>query len=534
MNISYGPESLIRSGLLPVLSTSDMRAADEATIAAGTSSAVLMEVAGRAVADVASRVLAEIGGKRVLVACGKGNNGGDGYVVARVLAARGFDVSVISMHEPGELSADAAAQFDRLTAHLNADIQGQLTLVAFNGAGSIDTYRPDLVVDAALGIGITAEVRAPISHLIKAINKLEVPVVSVDVPSGLDADTGVILGDCVTSSVTVTLGAVKKGLLMNDGPTVCGHLEVAEIGIIPDEIRERAQSRGTLLTTNAWVSKQLPERSPDAHKYSAGMALVVGGSHGMTGAPVMTALAAARGGAGYVCAAVPSDVLDVVAGKLTTPTMVGLPQVDSGGIDAPAAMNALEPWIERARALAIGPGLGRDRSTLEFVRLLLESCTVPAVIDADALFALADDPAFLERYGRPDWLLTPHRGEFMRLAPDAPPGEDPFNLVRNYSRRWNVTLLLKGSPSVVGSPSGHVIASSIISSAMATAGTGDVLSGLCASLIAQGLAPFEGAAAAMHIGGRASQQFSTRHHPSSMIATDIIDMIPTTLHEITV
>ena len=534
MNISYGAESLVGEGLLPVLTAADMRAADEATIAAGTPAAVLMEVAGRAVADVASRLLEEAGGRRVLVACGKGNNGGDGYVVARVMALRGFDVTVVSTHAREELGRDAGAQFDRLQS-LNADdIQGRLTLVAFEADTEPAGFRPDLIVDALLGTGITSKVRASTGAIltgaiIEAINELDVPVVAVDIPSGLHADTGEILGAVVKSTVTVSLGAIKKGLITGEGPAVRGHLEVAEIGIIPNQLRRRADAAGAFLTTGEWVGMRLPRRPADAHKYTAGMALVIGGSVGMTGAPTMTTLAAARAGAGYVCVATPADVQNVIAGKLTTPTTIALPQTKSGGIDASGAMAVLEPWLERARAVAIGPGLGRDRSTLEFVRRFLDECRLPAVVDADALFALSENLSFLERSGTPDWLLTPHQGEFRRLASDANMSNDNMDLARRYAERWNVTLLLKGLPSVVASPAGRVIASGTASSAMATAGTGDVLSGLCTSFMAQGMATLEAAATAMHIGGAASHLFTARHHPSSMIATDLIDLIPAAL-----
>lgn len=257
--------------------------------------------------------------------------------------------------------------------------------------------------------------------------------------------------------------------------------------------------------------------------------MVVGGSLGMTGAPVMTARAASRAGAGYVMVACDEMVQPILAQKMTTVTSIALPSRKSGGLEASESIEAISGKLAKASAVVIGPGLGREGGTIDFVIELLRQIDIPAVIDADALFALSQRTEFLSANGRPDWILTPHEGEFSRLAGGDVELHDRIAVAREYARRWGCTIILKGLPSLAASPDGRVVVAATASSALATAGTGDVLAGLCGALCAQGITPLEAAAGALHLGGAAADDFSVSRSPLSMIATDLIRHIPRVL-----
>lgn len=523
MNIHYDVEHLDAEGLLPVMTATSMREADAFAIEnLRMGSLTLMETAGRACAATAVEMLRASGGVHATVLCGKGNNGGDGYVVARQLILHGFAVRVVSTAGRDELSPDARQQF-RLLEELAREVAPDVLALEEYAVGTWNASASDLWIDALLGTGLSEDLREPYLTIVKRISDADVPVLAVDIPTGIEADTGRALGAAVKADVTVTMGAVKAGMLFGDGPEHCGRIEVAEIGIPRSALADKASAS---MTTDLAVARWLPQRAPDAHKYTAGMVLVIGGSEGMTGAPVLTARAAARSGAGYVMVACPESVQPTLATKLTTVTSVGLPVAPDGGIDAERAIARLRQPLERATAVALGPGLGRSESTIDFVDRLLRDLDKPVVIDADALYALSQRTELLERSAKPSWILTPHRGEFARLVHGDSVSTNPIEEAREYASRWKCTLLLKGMPSVVASAEGRTFVGGAGSNALATAGTGDVLTGLSASLSAQGLAPHLSAAAALHLGGAASDAYVARSGAASMIATDLIRILP--------
>ena len=521
----------------PVLSAEAMRAADAFTIDTyGIPGFTLMESAGRVATSRIAERYGPFGDQPVVILCGKGNNGGDGLMVARQLLARGARVVVINLYPDDALRDDPARNLRLLQQWAERAGSDRLDLVSFEAmdafAGAMAGLQPALFVDAMLGTGLTSALREPIRSVVEWLNARSAPTVALDMPTGLHSDTGAVLGAAVAADCTITMGALKAGLLLGEGPRVSGAIDVAEIGIPPFALDTAAKRHPgcARYTTDAAVRKTLPMRRHDAHKYSVGMAVVVGGAPEYTGAPAMAARAAARIGAGYVACAGPPAVQQALAGALPEIPTITLP-AGNDGLNPQPAIDALEDALQKARALLVGPGLGRTPATQQFVRMLLQSTDRPAVIDADGLNALAGHLDALRDHARGRWILTPHAGEFERLAgPDADLS-DRIHTARSYAQRWNSVLLLKGMPSLVGTPEGTVYINSTGNPALAVAGTGDVLAGFCAGLLAQGMTPAQAAVSALHIGGAAADRYAAHYTARSMQAPDLIDQIPHVLRE---
>ena len=524
----HNPQSTI------VLTSVSMREADRRAIEAhGIPGFTLMESAGRAAADRIEQRYGPMMGRRVACFCGKGNNGGDGFVVARVLFSRGAEVLVGTLGEAEAMSPDAAHNLKLLQDLAAHDPEDRLHLARLDAADALDTFRDaDIFVDALLGTGLKRALRPPIRDLVAWLNAQPQPTVALDVPTGLHTDTGTVLGEAVTADLTVTMAALKTGLLMGEGPRRAGHIEVVEIGIPAYVLDEAARAEGCgLCATDETVRAWLPRRPHDAHKFSAGLTLVVAGSPDYVGAPVMAATAAARIGSGYVVCAAPASIQPLLMTKLTEVTTLALPETPEGGLDPTRALDALAERLGKAQALLIGPGLGRAESTGALVRTLLQQSTLPAVLDADGLFALAGHTDLLTRHAAGRWILTPHAGEFMRLAGEEVDLTDRVRVAQTFAQRWNCVLVLKGMPSVVGCPDGRAYINGTGNPALATAGTGDVLAGLCAGLLAQGLAPVEAAVCALHLGGAAADRYARHRAAQTMLATDLLDQLPLLLRE---
>ena len=508
--------------LAPLLTAEAIRAADAATIDGwGVPGRVLMETAGRALADAAERwALPPRGARRAVVLCGTGNNGGDGFVAARALLARGWRVAVVSLRddEAGDAGANLAV-LRRL---------GSTGSVRFLAPAELDAARPqrepaDVIVDALLGIGATGELRAPHDALAAWANAHPAPVVAADVPSGLDATLGTAAVGTVRAATTVAFGALKTGLVLGDGPAHAGELVVAEIGIPAAEIEPRAAARRA---DDAWVAAALPTRTADAHKYSAGTALCVVGSRHYSGAAVLATGAALRAGAGAVLAAAPASVAPTLDAHHPEVMAERLAETDTGGLAA-EALGTLRARLDRADALLVGCGLGRDAETLALVRELALGAELPLALDADGLHAFADDADRLAERAAPT-LLTPHLGELRRLVgDDAFEPESRIEAVRELAARWDAVVLLKGMPSVVASPDGSVRVGPPGEAALATAGTGDVLAGLAVGLAAQGLDLFGAATCALALGAGAARLWSADRAPSSAGASDLLALVPT-------
>jgi hydroxyethylthiazole kinase-like uncharacterized protein yjeF len=447
--------------LLPLLTAEDTRRAEEAFTG---SLDELMERAGSTVAEL---VLRSFPG-RVAVVCGRGKNGGDGRICARVLREAGRDVDIVE--------------------------------------GGGDLGRPDVIVDALLGIGMEGPPREDAARMIELINAADRPVVAVDVPSGVNASTGEVAGAAVRATATVTFGAAKVGLAVAPGFLHAGAVTVAPLGLRPREHEHWLVPASALL--------EVPAKHALSTKYSAGSVLIVGGSRGLTGAPMLAALAAQRADAGYVAVAAPESALEVVESTLLEVVKRPLPEDSSGRLLPRSADGVLEA-AEKAHAVAIGPGLGRTDGTVELVRLLLERLDGPVVLDADALWEL-------EPFARAaPTVLTPHSGELARLLGTTSEEIDAHRLdaVRRAASRFGAVVLLKGADTLVAAPREGVLVASYGTPALASAGTGDVLTGVVAAFLAKGLEPRLAAAAAAVAHGVASELVDPQR---GAIASDLL------------
>jgi ADP-dependent NAD(P)H-hydrate dehydratase / NAD(P)H-hydrate epimerase len=492
--------------LQPLYDAEGMRAIDRWAIEEmGVPSLELMEAAGRAVAAAVGDLAPE-GPVRVL--CGKGNNAGDGLVAARYLAEAGFEVEALLLWPAGELSADAAASLERFDRAER--VEGDLAS-RFGGSGAL--------VDAIFGTGFEGAPRDPAATAIEEANRSGAPIVACDIASGVDASTGEVEGVAIEASVTVSFHAPKIGHRVAPGKWHTGELFVAPIGI-PDGAPVTALA-GTI---DPAVLSLPPRRGPGSNKFTSGQVAIAGGSRGLTGAVRMSSVAAIRAGAGYATVAVPADLEAVFEAGQPEVMSVGCPGGD--GCLAPASAKALLRAFEKADAGVLGPGLGRDPGSIELAREVLGAIEPPLVLDADGLNSFAGRiEAIAER--RAPTVLTPHAGELGRLL-----GRDSDEIsahrlasAREGARAGGAVLVLKGDDTIV-TDGERVAVNALSAPALATAGTGDVLTGIVAALIARGLDPFAAACAAVLTGARAGRDAARRiGSAESVIATDVIDSI---------
>ena len=495
---------------------------------AGIPGAVLMERAGRAVFELIEEKWEGVDGLNPVVLCGKGNNGGDGFVVARLLGEAGAACRAFVTVAREKVQGDAAHHLEKFEAsggrvEILADASSRQSLEdALDGA--------DLVVDALLGTGLRGPARPDIAPLIEVVNRAGQPVVAVDVPSGMDSDTGRVEGACVQALMTVTFGLAKIGHLFYPGRTYCGTLHLMDIGFAP-EVIDTAPAAAWLATA-AWAAQRIPQRAGNVHKGCCGAVAVVAGSVGMTGAAALTADTALLAGAGQASLGIPASLNDILEVKLTEVMTRPLPEVKKYRCLALRALGPVRELIGRASCAAIGPGLGRHRETAELVRRLVAGLEVPAVVDADGLNAVAGDLDVLRRCPAP-LVLTPHLGEFARLTglDKESLAADPLGHAGRFARQFGLTLILKGGPSLVAWPDGRVIVNSTGNPGMATAGSGDVLSGLVAGLIAQGVQIGEAACLGVYIHGLAGDLVRDRKGEWGLVAGDISRAVPQALLE---
>ncbi|MCY4159837.1 MAG: NAD(P)H-hydrate dehydratase [Bacteroidetes bacterium] len=508
----------IYAGFLPLLCSNVQQKFDQLAIEKfGFSSMTLMENAGRSSVFIIEREFGPMRGRKVVIYCGSGNNGGDGYVVARTLYNHGAHVCVIPLKPPS--TPDAAKNFAFLQKLETLETSGRLELIqdAHNSPPAADLY-----IDALFGVGLSRPLQGRVANLVDEINESASPVVAIDLPSGLHADTGIPFGKAVHADLTITFSAYKPGLLFGQSSEYSGQVELVHIGLPLSAILNDSYPVHWISTDTA-ISAALPSRDVHAHKYSAGMVLVIGGSTEFSGAPILAARAAARAGAGYVACAVPESIQPTLATSMTEIPSIGLAQSPEGGIEAEAALQALQPWLTKADALVIGPGLGKNLRTQNFVRSILLKSTIPMVIDADALTIAVELLNTTSKQER-NWILTPHAGEFKRMVGDLE-HSDKLDSARHWSSKWNCTLVLKGSPTIISDAQSNVVVCGRGNAALATAGTGDVLAGLCGSMVAQGCTPSTASIYAAHIGGLAADLYADTAHPATMIAGDLIDEI---------
>ncbi|HYH28184.1 MAG TPA: NAD(P)H-hydrate dehydratase [Actinomycetota bacterium] len=492
----------------PLLTSAETQAIDRRTIERGVPVEVLMERAGFAVAASAAAVMGGAYGCRVAVVCGKGNNAGDGLVAARHLARSGAAVDLLLVEGSTELSGPAASNLERI--HGSAV---RLVDPATAEAVERSLSRADLAVDALFGMGFRGSVDDPHASAIQAMNLSGVPVVAVDVPSGVEGDTGIVRGPAVTATVTVTFGAPKLGVVLYPGSSHAGELVVSDIGFPPDVLEAEIR-----MVDRDDVRALLPRRSPEDHKRRSGVVLVVGGSRGMTGAPALVARGAFRAGAGLVRVASPVGALPAIQAGLREATFTALEE--EGGAVAEHAVGSLE--LSGVGAIALGPGLSTAAAAPRFVRRLVQASEVPTVVDADALNAFAGAMGDLAAR-KSEAVLTPHTGELARLFGVGPEEilEDRIGFARKAAAEARAVVLLKGPRTLVVSPDGEVRVNPTGSPALATGGTGDVLAGMVAAYLARGSLPLEAATAAAYVHGAAGEMLE-----EGSLASDVADAIP--------
>jgi len=475
----------------------------------GIPSLELMERAGEGLARVSGHCAPD---GRIVVVCGKGNNGGDGLVAARILREEGREVDVVTT---GKWStSDAKASAARLPGPRPRTWNASL----LTGA--------TLVVDALLGTGATGVPREPASTIIAALNAARVRVVAVDVPSGVDASTGEIAGEAVQAAVTVTFHRSKPGLWINPGKAHAGRIEEIDIGIPRGGPGEAMAG-----LIRPIVLRGLPRRESATTKFTSGVVLVLGGSTGLTGAPSMAAMGAMRAGAGYVTVAAPRSLELPFAVRLLEPMFAPLPE-RAGSLVVESVEPALK-LLARADVAVLGPGLGKSDGAFAFAREMFERVDVPLVLDADGLNAL--EGCFPEDLPHRRWatVLTPHPGELARMLgiSSEDVGAHRLDCAREAAAKAKSFVVLKGDDTLVATPKGRVAISRGGAPGLATAGTGDVLAGVIAAMLSRGLTAAQACCAGVHLHARAGQLAALPHGPDGVIASDVIAALPAALGE---
>jgi ADP-dependent NAD(P)H-hydrate dehydratase / NAD(P)H-hydrate epimerase len=512
-----------------VLNSAQMREADRRTIdEIGISSLVLMENAGRQVVAAMEAIYGDLLDRHVAVLCGRGNNGGDGFVVARTLAQRGVGVSVFLIGQVSDVRGDA---------RVNLDILGRLGLTVVEVADGqawelhvSEVRECTLIVDAIFGTGLNAPVSGLIESVITDINASSIPVVSVDLPSGLSADSCEPVGESIEAGTTVTLAAPKLPLVLMPAEMRAGDIVIADIGIPVDVIDGLEGPRVELLTRSGTRDLVTP-RAPDSHKGDYGHVLIVAGSKGKTGAAHLSGLGALRSGAGLVTIATSGDCQAIVAGmapEYMTHALACTPTgLDPEGVDQ---------LLEMARdVVVIGPGLGQLPGTKRFVQAVVDRATMPLVVDADGLNAFSAEPDRLSgREGR-DVIITPHPGEMARLVGMSTEEVQRRRLevARNFARSHHVYVVLKGHRTLIATPDEKVFINPTGNAGMATGGTGDVLSGMIAAWLGQLLDAEAACKLAVYLHGMAGDQAAAHNGEVAMTALDLADHLSAAVMELT-
>ncbi len=510
-----------------------MRGCDEEAIKGyGIPGIVLMENAARGTADAMYEHIPGLSSKHILIACGKGNNGGDGFALARHLIERGSTVTVASLSPVSQLKGDARINADIIQKMSRTDSSGTLSFVKSITRDKLEKLpKPDVIVDAILGTGFKGKLKPKVSSIVEWMNGEPAIRIAVDIPSGIDADTGSSEGVTVQADYTCTMGLIKTGLLFSPGRDVAGKILCIDIQIPPEVFRQSKIQ--TFLVQESDVRKAAPKRSLDVHKYQVGKVFVLAGSTGLTGAAALTSMSALRSGAGAVVLGVP-DSLNLMMEKKLTEVMT-LPLADNGsGVLLASAWERIKQQCEWADVIAAGPGLSGTDDIKEIIVRLLQQIQKPIVLDADAINVLAGNDTLFDKRNAPV-ILTPHTGEFSRLSgiDSTDINRDRLPLARRYAQRRKITLLLKGGPSIVASENGNLYINGTGNPGMATAGAGDVLTGVIAGLWAQGLTDEAAAYCGAYIHGAAGDRAKENYGERAMTAGDIQEALLKVLKGIT-
>ncbi len=504
------------------LVTSDqMRQIDSETINNyGIPGPELMENAGRGIAQhISDKIRSNANNTRVVIICGKGNNGGDGFVVGRHLQNDNTEVTIYFMGPVEKLSSDAKLNYNRA-------LKEGLPLLEIKTIDDLpDSLNCDLIIDAIFGTGFTGAPRGLSGELISYINKQNISVASVDMPSGLNADTGQHEGAVIRADYSFTLALPKYGLYLSPGRELAGEVTIVPIGI-PEEVISKFDFKTELITSQL-VSSLLPYRKPDGHKGDFGKLFLIAGSLGMTGAAALAAKSALRSGCGLVKIGCPRTVLPTIAHLAMEATLWPLPDVAKKGALAKRGLGEILNIVKDHNAIAIGPGLGQHRETKDLIRRLIPKLEVPAVIDADGLNAIVGFTDIFKAVKVP-MVLTPHPGEFNRLTGKPVPIDihERIKVATEFAKTYNTTLVLKGSPTIVADPDGNCYLNPTGNNGMATGGSGDVLTGAIGAFLAGGLSAVDAAVCGVYIHGLTGDIASMDLGETSLIAGDLVEYLP--------
>jgi NAD(P)H-hydrate epimerase len=498
--------------MTPILTAAEMREADRHAIEElGFPGLVLMENAARGAFDVLNGLLDSVQGKSLLVLCGGGNNGGDGIALARYALIAGADVTCAL------IAGDT----------VSGDMQEQLKMLAAFGDGTIVEWKTlrrrsrdyDVVVDAMLGTGAKGALRGPYVEAVRWANKQAGLKFALDIPTGIDGDTGIAEGDFFIADATATMGALKPGLLLNEGADASGDIYIVHIGA---PLSHYSASTLALLDAEC-AAAGVTVIEPRWNKYNRGKVLVLAGSRGLTGAGAMTAEAVLRSGAGLVVYAMPEDAAQLLPQRLPPEIMTLFLPSNYEGAFAAAAFDQISEELGRYTSIAIGPGLSKSEDTAQFVRAVISMARVPVVLDADGLNAFTEQPDILADRAS-ELIITPHYGEMARLTgiDKEEIAADPVRIARETAKRFNAIVVLKGAPTVVAAPDGRAWINAAGNPGMATGGTGDVLTGIIASFAARADNLVDSVLAAVYIHSDAGDRAAAQRTEYSMVATDII------------
>jgi len=507
--------------MIKIVSNEQMRLMDTHTIESlGVPGIVLMENAGRQSYEFILEFMSELNiNGRIDIYCGKGNNGGDGYVIARHFYNNGYPVHILSVGNPENLTGDAKTNYLICKNY-------KIPLEIIESNEQLRQYhRPGIIVDALLGTGIKGKAKGLYREVIDFINSLGVPVVAVDIPSGLNGDFPTVPGSAISADLTVTMALPKRAHIFFPAKKHVGLLEIADIGM-SEEIKN---SDEVSLNQIEFSDLNFPMLEDDAHKYSSGKLFILAGSPGMTGAAALAASAALRTGVGLVNIGIPQNLNPVMEIKITEGLTVPLAETIEGTV-AKDALPGIKNRIDWADAVVIGPGCGRTDETLETLRDSIQYCLetdTATLIDADGLFALSENTDLCQRLNS-NFLLTPHHGEFLRLISSGKEKlhAEPWQCLEDFLKDKEVTVNLKGAPSMVAIPGGQIYVNPTGNASLAKGGSGDVLAGIIGGLMARGLDPAEAAITGNYIHGEAADLLLSTQAAISILPSDLLDVLP--------
>lgn len=508
---------------MKIVTSHEMKRIDRLTIEGyGVPSLVLMERAGLAVAAKVKDLFPPQPHQKVTVIAGGGNNGGDGLVTARILQNWGYRVKVLILAEKDALSLDCAAQY-QITRHFGIKIEFTPTISNIDLHGAV-------IIDAIFGTGINKLVNEDLVKVFNQINSSGTSVVSVDIPSGISSDTGDVLGGAIKADYTVTFGLPKRGHLLYPGAGYTGRLFVEDIGF--DSRILQSEDLKVNLIQKEIISGMITPRQKYSHKGDFGHVLIIAGSAGKTGAALLSAKACLRSGSGLVTLAVPESLIDIIQGRITEEMTLPLKDSGKGALSSKAIDEILSFASGKIDAIAIGPGIGVTDDTQELIAQLVMNSPVPLVIDADGINSLSANPDILLQ-AKSSVIITPHPGETARFYSSAFKQEyktadierNRLDVSAKISNEYNTYVVLKGVPSVITAPNGDIFINSTGNPGMATAGAGDVLTGMIASFAGQGLSPFNASISGVYIHGLSGDIASAKKGQHCMLASDIIECL---------